>query len=155
MLLASAPDADVPVLRAGTQLAQVTIEQRVIIRIPVVQTRMPRADSARQSVAPPPPPPAPIREVGGPRCLPLARIQGAIINMDSGVVMIAGRHQRFRAYFGRACRAVDFYAGFYVEPAGDGALCAGRDELHARNGSSCTIERFSRLVRDDEERDEP
>jgi len=161
MLLTSAPDADHPTFRAGTELAQVTIEQRVIIRIPIVQTRMPRPNTAREqeaaaAAAAPEPPPQAVREVAGPRCLPLARIRGAIINRNSDVVMVTFRSNQFRTHFGRACRAIDFYAGFYIEPAEDGALCAGRDELHARNGSSCAIERFSRLVpAEPEDRPEP
>jgi len=148
LLLASAPDADRSALRAGTQLAQVTIEQRVIIRIPVVQARGPQRQSAREdaTTASPPPPPRLLREVDGPRCLALARIRGAIISPNNDIVMVSGRREQFRPHFSRACRAVDFYAGFYIEPAEDGALCARRDELHARNGSSCAIERFSRLV---------
>lgn len=146
MLLTAAPDDDRAALRAGTQLAQVTIEQRVIIRIPVVESRAPQPNRSRQEAQSAPPPPMTVREVEGPRCLPLSRIRGAIISPDREVVMVTERSNQFRARFGRNCRAVDFYAGFYIEPAEDGALCAGRDELHARNGSSCAIESFARLV---------
>jgi hypothetical protein len=126
------------------QLAQLTIEQRVIIRIP---TMPPRATRSSLMTAEPPPAPAfQWRELKGPKCLALHSIRGAVITMANGVTMIAGRTERYRAYLDRACRPADFYAGFYVSPNKDGALCAGRDMLHARNGSACEIEKFSRLV---------
>ena len=51
---------------------------------------------------------------------------------------------RVRAQFDEDCPALDFYAGFYLQPNGD-QLCAGRDAVHSRMGGSCTIERFKIL----------
>ncbi len=143
-----------PQMPAPIQLAQVTIEQRVIIRIPTVP--LPRAAMPGQrgaAIAPPMPPQFPdspsLKEVKGPKCLKLERIRGAVVNMESGITLMTDRDERFRTHFGRMCRAADFYAGFYIEPNKDGSVCAGRDLLHARNGSSCDIERFAKLVPDE------
>ena len=120
------------------QLAQLSIEQRVIIRIPTMPPRS----------APDAAPAAPLRwnESRGPRCLPLNLIRAAVVTNEAGVTMVVSRTERYLAHVGRACRAADFYAGFYISPNKDGVLCAGRDTLHARNGSACDIERFTRLT---------
>ncbi len=128
------------------QLAQVTIERRVIIRIPAVR-------SPRRAVLNPPASPAldelpELKEVKGPKCLKVERLRGAVINTTRGVTMVTDGEERFRAHFSRMCRPADFYSGFYIEPNKDGSICAGRDALYARNGSACDIEKFSRLVPD-------
>lgn len=135
----------------GSQWAQVTIEQRVIIRIPTVPMRRSLATPVEDA-------PAPAqwrwKESRGPKCLPIQRIRGASITPDEGLRMVTGLNEQFRAHFGRSCRAADFYAGFYIQASKDGSLCAGRDTLHARNGSACEIEKFTHLereaVKDDE-----
>ena len=52
---------------------------------------------------------------------------------------------RIRAQFDEDCPALDFYGGFYLQPQ-DESLCARRDAVHSRIGSSCMIERFKQLV---------
>ncbi len=160
LLLATSPDAvgrrsvnaQAQSAQASVQLAQVTIEQRVIIRIPTMRNG---PASVMREGEPPPPPENRLKEVKGPKCLQLNRVRGAVINAANGVTMVTNLREQFRAHFGRACRPADFYAGFYIEPNKDGALCAGRDMLHARSGSTCEIEKFSRLVIDDDDDDEP
>ncbi|MCW2388423.1 hypothetical protein M2333_001469 [Sphingobium sp. B11D3B] len=120
------------------QLAQLSIEQRVIIRIPTMP--------AQPRTAAPAPPVIQWKEGRGPRCLPLNLIRAAVVTHADGVTMVVSNTERYRAHLGRACRAADFYSGFYISPDKDGVLCAGRDMLHARNGSACEIERFSRLT---------
>lgn len=149
VLLASAADAAPPrngETQPGRQWAQVTIEQRVIIRIPTVRQRDPQRSSVVSEAPAPPAPPIRWKELKGPKCLPLNGIRGAVITTLSGVTMVTARQEQFRTHFGRSCRAADFYSGFYIQPNEDGALCAGRDTLHARNGSTCEIEKFSRMV---------
>jgi len=126
------------------QLAQLSIEQRVIIRIPT----MPTPPTPSESQAGTRPPAVEWKESKGrsPRCLPLNLIRAAVINSENGVTMVVSARERYRTHFARSCRPADFYAGFYVSPNEDGVLCAGRDTLHARNGSACQIERFSRMV---------
>lgn len=136
------PSSDNPL--AGVELAQVTIEQRVIIRIPTMRSGVQPSSMMRE--VPSPPPPIRWKESKGPKCLALGGLRGAMINPNSGVTMVTARNEQFRTHFGRACRAADFYSGFYIQPNEDGAICAGRDTLHARNGSTCEIEKFSRMV---------
>jgi hypothetical protein len=126
------------------QWAQLTIERRVIIRVPMV-----RKGKAPARVTP---------EEGddweekkGPRCIALRSIRGASIVVRDGVDLLLADQHRYRARLGRGCDSVGFYSGFYVEPNEDGSLCSGRDELQARNGMSCAIDSFRRLVAADPE----
>lgn len=130
-------------MEAPTQWAQLTIEQRVIIRIPTMRDGQ-RSGLMREKNEPPPAPA--LKETKGPKCLQLNRLRSASVSPENGVTMLVVPREQFRAHFGRACRPADFYAGFYIEPNKDGALCAGRDTLHARSGSTCEIVKFSRLV---------
>ncbi|HWJ70455.1 MAG TPA: hypothetical protein VNS79_10460 [Sphingobium sp.] len=147
LLLASASDSidnrRPDALEGATRLAQLTIEQRVIIRIPTMRNGL-RSSLMRERDETPPPAPA-LKEMKGPKCLQLNRLRGATISAEEGVIMVVVPREQFRPHFSRACRPADFYAGFYIEPNKDGALCAGRDTLHARNGSTCEIVKFSRL----------
>jgi hypothetical protein len=148
-LLATAADAlprgDAPSRPQPVQLAQVTIEQRVIIRIPMVPPRGATRSSLSTPSAPEPPSMR-WKEAKGPKCLSLKLIRGAHIAPLGGITMLTSRNERIRAHFDRGCRPADFFAGFYIEPHKDGALCAGRDTLHARNGMTCEIEKFSKLL---------
>ena len=56
-----------------------------------------------------------------------------------------GRRKRVRASFDTRCPALDFYGGFYLN-TGDGKVCAGRDMIRSRLGSSCVIDEFHRLT---------
>jgi hypothetical protein len=158
MLLAGAPGAfalpqQVQAPIAETQLAQVTIEQRIIIRIPIMPpagVRRSGRDAAMVTQAPPAPPALlKMKEAKGPKCLKLDQLRGAVINPASGVTMVTEKEEHFRAHFAKTCLPQSFYSGFYIEPQKDGALCAKRDILHARNGSSCEIDYFSKLIEDD------
>lgn len=132
LLLLVAPAAE-PV-----ELAQLTIERRVIIRVPMAKKE--RA----------PAPVAPSRdeweERKGPRCIALRSIRAASIVVRNGVDLILTDGHRYRARMERGCDSVGFYSGFYVEPDDDGSLCSGRDELQARSGMSCEIDSFRRLI---------
>ncbi|WP_413818517.1 hypothetical protein [Sphingobium sp.] len=124
---------------APVELAQVTIEQRVIIRVPVV--RQPR--SGRPV---PPPRPQEWDEKKGPRCVAIRSIASAALGDRNSVDLILSNNQRYRARLARRCRSADFYSGFYIEPSDDGSLCAGRDAIQARSGPSCEVDSFKRLV---------
>lgn len=129
--------------------AQLTIERRVIIRVPV----MPRGGAARaaamQAADVPPAPPVELKETKGPKCLTVRNLRGAIVEGERTLQLFSAPGERYRAHFGRSCRGADFYSGFYIAPSKDGSLCAGRDDLHTRNGSTCEVQRFTRLVPDD------
>ncbi|MGK2909367.1 MAG: hypothetical protein ACSLE1_06170 [Sphingobium sp.] len=124
---------------APVELAQLTIEQRVIIRVPLVR-QGPRGRPA----------PEPERqewdERKGPRCLAVRSIRSAALGGRNSIDLILNNGQRYRARFARSCRSEDFYAGFYIKPTDDGSLCAGRDDIQARSGLSCEVDGFRHLV---------
>ena len=146
LLVALALEGSAGAARGGeTMLAQLTIEQRVIIRVPV----MPRARGAATQAENAPPPPVEFKEIKGPKCLIVRNLRGAIVEGERTLQLFSAPGERDRAQFGRSCRGADFYSGFYIAPSKDGSLCAGRDDLHTRNGSTCEVQRFTRLVPDD------
>ena len=81
----------------------------------------------------------------GPKCIPTAAIRRALLSGSDEVDFVLLNRVRVRAKFDNDCPALDFYAGFYLQPEDD-RLCAGRDAIHSRMGGSCTIERFRQLV---------
>lgn len=129
LLLLNAPAVE-PV-----QWAQLTIEQRVIIRVPMAKRGRAPARPARDEW----------REKKGPRCIALRSIRSASIIMDNAIDLLLADNHRYRARLARGCNSMGFYSGFYVEPDEDGSLCSGRDELQARSGASCGIDSFRRL----------
>ena len=84
-------------------------------------------------------------EKKGPKCIPAAAIQHALLSGSEQVDFILANHARIRAQFDENCPALDFYGGFYLQPR-DARLCAGRDAVHSRMGGSCSIERFKQLI---------
>lgn len=122
----------------SVQWAQLTIEQRVIVRVPM-------AKKGRAPVRPQPTGRAGWKEKKGPRCIALRSIRSASILVDNGIDLVLADGHRYRAKLARGCRSMGFYSGFYVEPDEDGSLCSGRDELQARGGASCAIDGFRRL----------
>lgn len=107
-----------------------TIEQQVIMRIPVRPFAMPRHIEWV--------------EHKGPKCIPAATIRGAALSGEDHVDFILGDRRRIRAELSDDCPALDFYGGFYVTP-GDAQLCAKRDSINNRIGASCEIKKFRRL----------
>ncbi len=81
----------------------------------------------------------------GPKCIPAGAIRGALLSGTQQVDFVMGGPRRMRAVLDEDCPALDFYRGFYLQPA-DERLCAGRDAIYSRMGGSCTIERFKQLV---------
>lgn len=122
---------------AGQQFAQLTIERRIIIRVPALVNR--RAGPAPQ-------PPVEWKEKKGNSCVAMKDIAGAAITRKGSVDLILHNQSRVRAKLNEGCRAADFYLGFYMEPTTDDRLCADRDMIHARSGAMCEIDEFRRLV---------
>jgi hypothetical protein len=85
------------------------------------------------------------KEKKGPKCIPAATIRRALLSGSEQVDFVLSDHSRIRAQFDEDCPALDFYAGFYLQPEDD-FLCAKRDAVHSRMGGSCRIDRFRRLV---------
>ncbi len=123
----------------GVEIAQVTVRERIIIRLP----RMAPARSvARASV------PAPVRykEKKGPKCVDVADMGGAMIVEPGAVDLVMEGGKRLRARLDDDCGPMDFYSGFYLRPAADGRVCAKRDVIRMRSGASCEIATFRTLL---------
>lgn len=81
----------------------------------------------------------------GPKCIAVDEIRGAMLSGRDGVDFMLPHRRRVRAKLADDCPALDFYNGFYLTPD-EGRICAKRDGIHNRDGSSCRIDRFHRLV---------
>ena len=131
----AAVSADTPDDDRGVELAQLTIQQHIIIRVPMAPPPGPAVQTA----------PTRWKEKKGPRCIPAQGMAGALISGPNQVdlVLIGGR--RIRAKLDGECRPLDFYSGFYLRPSGDGMICADRDSIRVRSGAACGIDRFRLL----------
>ncbi|MDM7956714.1 hypothetical protein [Blastomonas sp.] len=130
-------------------VAQVRIEQRLIIRVP-------RQSLSRSSLLPLPaprqaPPPEPPRferrKIG--KCLAMRDVTGVRVVNNDMLVLFMRDQRMIEAQLERTCSAREFYQGFYMERSGDGRLCVDRDLLQARSGSKCEVERLRQLVPED------
>ena len=112
-------------------VTRLVVQDEVILRIPVVpHAVMPQIDWVERK---------------GPKCVPAAAIQRALLSGAEQVDFVLNGRGRIRAELDEDCPALDFYGGFYLQPQ-DQQICAGRDAIHSRMGGSCTIERFRQLV---------
>lgn len=132
-LAVSAQDVPLP---AQTQWAQLTIRERLIVRIP--RLAPPRT--------PPAAPPVVWSERKAPKCLPVSILSGASFTGGGDVDLIVRGGQRMRAKLDDDCPTLSFYSGFYVKPAPDGMICQKRDAIRSRSGARCEIRRFRALV---------
>lgn len=130
-----------PVLGAGdrvagarVEMAQLTIRERIVIRVP----RMPMA-------ATPAPKPIKWKEKKGPKCVAAAGMAGALISARNQVDLVMVGGKRLRVKLDGDCKPLDYYGGFYLRPSGDGMICADRDAIRVRSGASCEIEQFRLL----------
>ncbi len=115
----------------GQTVTRLIVQDEVILRVPVEpRPLLPDIEWVEKK---------------GPKCIPAAAIQHALLSGSEQVDFILGNRARIRAQFDEDCAALDFYGGFYLQPQ-DERLCAGRDAVHSRIGGSCTIERFKQLV---------
>lgn len=126
---------------------QVRIEQVLTIRV------APRAPSAQPLLlAQLPPngvaPKMSERRMG--RCVPMSGIVGMQYGGERKLILFLRDHRIVSATLEKACRARDFYSGFYVARNGDGMLCSDRDELQSRAGANCQVDGFRQLVADDD-----
>lgn len=118
--------------------AQMTIHERLIIRIP----RMPRGATPATG------PFAPItwQERKAPRCVTMTAITGAMLDREGEVDLVLDGMRRVRAKLNAECPTLDFYSGLYLKPTGDGRMCARRDSIRTRSGARCAITAFKTLV---------
>ncbi len=135
-LLASAPHAyanGAP--QSATQLAQMVIERRVVIRVTPHEDRAQMRPNFRDW-----------REKAAPRCLYMSNVAGVLVTKPDSIDIVLRGRQAIRARLERGCRSIDFYSGFYFKPTPDGRLCEDRDMIYSRAGGACTIDRYRRLV---------
>jgi hypothetical protein len=118
----------------GAEMAQLTIQQRVVIRVPMVP------------VTPAPGRPLRLVEKKGPKCLASNSLAGAVVTSERTIDLFTRNGPRLRAELDKQCQAVDLRFGFYIRPNPDGQICASRDTIHARTGGQCDIEKFRTLV---------
>ncbi len=118
----------------GSEFAQLMIQQRVVVRVPL----------APMTVAPQ----IPLRwvEKKGPKCVGLGSLSGFVVRGPQVVDLFMRGGARVRTRLEKQCTGVDLGYGFYVKPNADGRICADRDTLHARTGGKCEVERFTSLV---------
>lgn len=161
LLAAAAPAADTPVSAPPEPLVavatptpppppdapqwQVVIEQ-LIIRVPAQRTPL-------SNFAASPAPAARIRQIPivwkekkGPKCVAMRNIVGMQATQRDSIDLITRQKERLRAQLNRGCRALDFYAGFYMKDSKDGRLCEDRDQIHARTGAKCEVDKFRLMV---------
>lgn len=157
--VASAPDYDVPpegpysearearspldAFYTSQNAQQVRIEQRVTIRI------TPQRQSNRNSLLARLPQrglSTTFEEVEMERCVPMSGISGVQTGAGNRLLLFLRDDRIVSINLERTCRARDFYSGFYIERSDDGQLCVGRDELLARSGAKCEVERMRQLV---------
>lgn len=126
---------------------QVRIEQHTIIRIAprpappqaTLLMDLPRGQIAGRFAE---------RSIG--RCLPAAGIAGVQIDRSDRLILFMRDRRIISAQLERACRARDFYSGFYVDRSSDGRICVDRDTLQSRSGTNCKLTRIRQLVEIDE-----
>ncbi len=125
------------------RVGQIRIEQRVIVRI------APQRSASRQSLLAQLPQRAVntrYEERKADKCLAVERIAGVQTGSGSRLLLFLQDSKIMSLNLEKACRARDFYSGFYVERASDGKLCVDRDKLQSRNGVRCEIESMKHLV---------
>ncbi len=133
LLLVLLGGGDPPPPPERVELAQVTIRQHIILRMPRIQRVAPAAS------------PIEWEESRGPRCVRMSSIAGAALVGRSSVDLVLRDNSRVRAQLEQSCPALDYYYGFYVNGTQDGQICADRDSIRSRMGGQCEIERFRAL----------
>ena len=142
-----------PTVDQASSFWQMVIEQQLIIRVPA--RRSPINNFAAERSTPRREIELPIvwKEKKAPKCVAMRNIMGMQAVQRDSIDLITRQKQRLRAQLNRGCRALDFYAGFYMQGSKDGKLCEDRDEIHARTGAKCEIDKFRLMVpvHDDED----
>jgi hypothetical protein len=119
----------------GVQLAQVSIHERIIIRVPRMSPMPARVIAPRVEW----------KEHKGPKCVAVSEIAGAMLNKEGAVDLLMDDGARLRAKLDGDCKPLDYYSGFYLKPGADGMICKERDAIRMRSGARCEIEGFKSL----------
>jgi hypothetical protein len=116
---------------AVQSVTRLVVQDEVILRVPV--ERRPLMPAIEW------------RERKGPRCIPAGAVRGALLSGPEQVDFVLADRSRMRAQFDEDCLGLDFYEGVYLQTEDD-RVCARRDAIRSRMGTTCRIERFKRLV---------
>jgi hypothetical protein len=123
---------------------QVRIERRMTIRITPLSPQPRRTDMLfglpNRAVAPH----FEERRMG--KCLSVYGISGVQPNGGNRLLLFMRDQRIVSAELEQACRARDFYSGFYLSQSNDGKLCVGRDTLLSRSGVNCKLSSIHQLV---------
>jgi hypothetical protein len=139
-------------LRQQEDVAQVRIEQRIIIRIAPGVPSHDLRDERRGLFGPAGRPLAPrLEERKMTQCLAVAGIAGVQPDGPSRLMLFMRDQRIISAALEKTCNARDFYSGFLVERSTDGMICAGRDKLLSRSGSNCALGKLRQLVSTDDD----
>ena len=125
---------------------QVVIEQQLIIRVPAQRSQLNNFAAGPSSSRRATELPVVWKEKKAPKCVSMRNILGMQAVQRDSIDIITRQKQRLRAQLNRGCRALDFYAGFYMQGSKDGQLCEGRDQIHARTGAKCEVDKFRLMV---------
>ncbi len=131
------------ILRERQVVQQVRIEQRVVVRISPHQLSNGQELASRafeREIA------SRYQEKRIGKCIALGGITGVQTGGGNRIVLFLRDARLISVSLANSCRSRDFYSGFYVEPHPDGRLCVERDQLQARTGAKCEIERLRQLV---------
>lgn len=147
--VAVAVEQQVPVERPPLPIAapaeQVSIEQRVTIRINPRPAPMPNVSNFIAEGADAGAEPRLVERKAG-KCLPLGAIAGVQPLSNDRLLLILRDNRLFTAKLSKGCQAREFYSGFIVKRNSDGQVCVSRDELLSRSGTSCQVSGFKQLV---------
>ena len=125
----------------GVDVAQMSIHERIIVRVPRMSHRPPASTPAKTSAATAPA----FKEHKGPKCVAVGDIAGAALGKPGVVDLMMDNGTRLRAKLDGDCKPLDYYTGFYIRPAADGLICQDRDAIRMRSGATCEIEGFKSL----------
>lgn len=114
---------------------RLSIAEQRVIRIPLRSTAVPLPRAG-----------ADYKETRGPKCVARSKIAGASLNGSRSLDIMLKSQTRLRAHLKSSCPALDYYAGFYLNPTADGDICSDRDAVHARSGGECQIDVFRKLT---------
>lgn len=113
----------------GQPVQRMIVRDEIILNVPIAQRRQPGLVWVERK---------------GPKCVPASVIAGSAMASQSSIDFVLRDRSRVRAEFDSDCAGLDFYGNFYIEPKDD-RVCAKREEIRSRAGSTCRIERFRRL----------
>ncbi len=137
--------ARAPLPIAASRAQQVSIEQRITIRINPRAAPMPNVATLVAQSADAGAEPRFIERKSG-KCLPLGAIGGVQPLSDDRLLLMLRDNRMFTARLAKGCKAREFYSGFIVKRNIDGQVCIGRDELLSRSGTSCQVSGFRQLI---------